>query len=167
VDLLARMLRLPAPPTADWVVGTFLATVRRVGSEQPLYRARGGRFAGHELPFAAYLERVLAEAAASHWTARDACEAWHSGAYLLETVPCVLWILAQHAHDPEEALVRAVNDTRDNDTIAAIVGAAVGALHGADALPSRWRWGLLGRTRADDDGQVFRLIEAAVRHAWP
>ena len=37
----------------------------------------------------------------------------------------------------EEAIVRAVNDTRDNDTIAAIVGAAVGALHGKSALPDR------------------------------
>ena len=65
--------------------------------------------------------------------------------------------------DPEEALVRAVNDTRDNDTVGAIVGAAVGALHGTEALPDRWRRGLLGRTRADDDGRVFELIEKA-RH---
>jgi len=56
-----------------------------------------------------------------------------------------------------------VNDTFDNDTIAAVVGAAVGALHGARALPSRWRAGLLGRTGAADDGIVFRLIEATVR----
>ncbi|HEU4630236.1 MAG TPA: ADP-ribosylglycohydrolase family protein, partial [Gemmatimonadaceae bacterium] len=54
-----------------------------------------------------------------------------------------------------------VNDTYDNDTIAAIVGAAVGALHGVDALPARWRTGLLGRTRAADDGRVFELIELA------
>ena len=75
----------------------------------------------------------------------------------------MLWILARHLHDPEEAIVRAVNDTQDNDTVAAIVGAAVGALHGAAALPARWRMGLLGRTQAADDGRVFRLVEAAVR----
>ena len=56
-----------------------------------------------------------------------------------------------------------MNDTRDNDTVGAIVGAAVGALHGTEALPDRWRRGLLGRTRADDDGRVFELIEKA-RH---
>jgi ADP-ribosylglycohydrolase len=72
----------------------------------------------------------------------------------------------RHGHDPEEAIVRAVNDTRDNDTVAAIVGAAVGALHGADALPRRWREGLLGRTRFDDDGHVFELIEEARRAFW-
>jgi ADP-ribosylglycohydrolase len=77
-------------------------------------------------------------------------------------MPSVLWILAQHAHDPEAAIVRAVNDTHDNDTIAAIVGAAVGALHGARALPAAWRAGLLGRTGAADDGEIFRLTERAV-----
>jgi ADP-ribosylglycohydrolase len=60
----------------------------------------------------------------------------------------------RHGHDPEEAIVGTVNDTHDNDTVAAIVGAAVGALHGADALPHRWRGGLLGRTRFGDDGHV-------------
>ena len=88
----------------------------------------------------------------------DAAEDWHSSAYLLETVPTVLHILARHGHDPEETIVRAVNDTWDNDTIAAIVGAAVGALHGAAALPRRWVEGLLGRTREHDDGRVHDLL---------
>jgi ADP-ribosyl-[dinitrogen reductase] hydrolase len=93
----------------------------------------------------------------------EAAERWYSGAYLLETVPCALYILARHAADPEEAIVRAANDTRDNDTIAAIVGAAVGALHGRYSLPSRWQEPLLGRTVEDDDGHVQALVEEAVR----
>ncbi len=164
VDLLSRLLRLPECPPPEWIVATFLAAVRRVCTDQP-YRARAGHYAGREGPFADYLEFVIGEARTAQWSAHDACEAWHSGAYLLETVPSVLWILARHAHDPEEAIVRAVNDTQDNDTIAAIVGAAVGAMHGAEALPRRWRQGLLGRTQAADDGQVFRLVETAVRQA--
>lgn len=91
-----------------------------------------------------------------------AAERWYSGAYLLETVPCVLHILARHGADPEEAIVSAVNDTVDNDTVAAIVGAAVGALHGERALPARWREGLLGRTREEDDGHVQELVDQAV-----
>jgi ADP-ribosylglycohydrolase len=161
-DLLARLLRLPAPPTADWITGTFIATARQVCTDEP-YRPRGGRFKDWEGSFPDYLERALGEAARRHWSTREACDAWHSGAYLLETVPSVLWILTNHAHDPEEAIVRAVNDTHDNDTVAAIVGAAVGALHGVHALPANWRTGLLGRTGASDDGAVFRLVEAAVR----
>jgi len=166
VDLLARLLRLPAPPTSDWIIATFLATVRQVCADQA-YRPRGGIFAAREGSFPDYLEFVLSEAKRHDWSTRDACEAWCSGAYLLETVPSLLWILARHAHDPEEALVRAVNDTQDNDTIAALVGAAIGALHGKDALPAAWQRGLLGRTTANDDGRVFRLIEEAVRRDWP
>ena len=165
VDLLARLLRLPEAPPPEWITATYLGTVRRVCTDQP-YRPRGGRFADWEGSFPDYLEHVLGLAARLGWSSREGCDAWQSGAYLLETVPSVLWILANHAHDPEEAIVRAVNDTRDNDTVAAIVGAAVGALHGKEGLPARWQHGLLGRTTADDDGRVFRLIEEAVRREW-
>jgi ADP-ribosylglycohydrolase len=165
VDLLARLLRLPAPPTSDWIIGTFAATVRQVCTDQP-YRARSGRFTDRDGSFPDYLEFVLDQASRHDWSTREACDAWSSGAYLLETVPSVLWILARHAHDPEEAIVRAVNDTHDNDTIATLVGAAVGALHGKDALPLAWQHGLLGRTTTDDNGRVFRLIEEAVRRDW-
>jgi len=161
-DLLSRLLRLPAPPTAEWITGTFVGTVRQVCTDEQ-YSPRGGRLADWSGSFPDYLDRALGEAARQRWNTREACDAWHSGAYLLETVPSVLWILANHAHDPEEAIARAVNDTYDNDTIAAIVGAAIGALHGASALPASWRAGLLGRTGASDDGVIFRLIEAAVR----
>ena len=161
-DLLARLLRLPAPPTADWLIGTFAATVRQVCADLP-YRARAGRYTGWEGTFPDYLDRVLTDATRHRWSVREACAEWQSGAYLLETVPSVLWILACHAHDAEEAIARSVNDTSDNDTVAAIVGAAIGALHGARALPRPWRAGLLGRTNSADDGAVFRLVEAAAR----
>ena len=109
-------------------------------------------------------------------SALEACDEWHSGAYLLETVPCALYILMRHGHDPEEAIVRAVNDAWDNDTVAAIVGAAVGALHGKAALPRRWVDGLLGRsprmTTASSTGSWRRRGRASGatsprRQAWP
>jgi ADP-ribosylglycohydrolase len=137
----------------------------QVCTDQP-YRPRGGHFTDWEGPFPDYLEHVLGEARQRGWGTRAACDAWYSGAYLLETVPSVLWILANHADNPEEAIVRAINDTKDNDTVAAIVGAAIGALHGECALPTRWRSGLLGRTQATDDGQVFRLVAAAANREW-
>jgi ADP-ribosylglycohydrolase len=91
----------------------------------------------------------------------EASNYWYSGAYLLETVPTALYVLMRHASDPEEAIVRAATDTKDNDTIGAIVGAAVGALHGRSALPDRWLSGLTGRTRANDDGRAFELLDRA------
>ena len=89
---------------------------------------------------------------------------WVSGAYLLETVPSVLYILARHGADPAEAIRRAVNDTRDNDTVAAIVGAAVGAMHGEEALPAEWHRDLLGRTRESDDGALHQLLDGIAAH---
>ena len=85
---------------------------------------------------------------------------------MLETATSALIILALHGDDPEEAIIRAVNDTLDNDTIGAIVGSAVGALHGAAALPRRWKNSLLGRTRIDDDGAVFTLISESRKMFW-
>ena len=111
------------------------------------------------------VDTEVRQALAEQLTVLDACERWYSGAFLLETVPSALYILARHAQEPETAIIRAVNDTKDNDTIAAIVGAAVGALHGRLSLPSRWIDGLLGRTAEFDDGRVFELIVQA-RERW-
>lgn len=48
------------------------------------------------------------------------------------------WHLA-HTANVEEALVDTVNRGGDADTNGAIVGALLGACHGEDALPARWR----------------------------
>ena len=108
----------------------------------------------------------MREALRKEMTVREACTWWGSGAYLFETVPSILFILANHAGNAEEAIIRAVNDTTDNDTIAAIVGAAVGALHGLKGIPERWIDGLTGRTRSNDDGEVFKLIFRAKKAFW-
>ena len=128
-------------------------------------RSRSEAFCDYVGSIWQFVDTVVREALARDMPTVEACNAWFSGAYLLETVPGVLYVLARHAHQAEEAIVRAVNDTWDNDTAAAIVGAAVGALHGAEALPRRWRDGLLGRTGAEDDGRVFELL-AAARRRW-
>jgi hypothetical protein len=44
---------------------------------------------------------------------------------------------------------------------AAIVGAAVGALHGRRPLPTRWLQNHLGRTGASDDGYIDELLRAS------
>lgn len=161
IEVLWTLLGATSTPSADFWFDRVLETVRNVEAPGTLYRARGGAFADFEGTLSQFLEDCRPVLARGH-TTLAACELWYSGAYLLETMPSVLYVLSRHADDPEEALVRAVNDTWDNDTIASIVGGALGALHGADAFPSRWVEGLLGRTGAEDDGQLFELIERAV-----
>jgi ADP-ribosylglycohydrolase len=108
---------------------------------------------------------VVREAWDAGYSTLEACNRWYSGAYLMETLPSVIYILMRHGPDPELAIIRAVNDTKDNDSIGAIVGAAVGALHGKENLPTRWIDNLSGRTTDRDDGRMFELLKEA-RERW-
>ncbi|MGH6953883.1 MAG: ADP-ribosylglycohydrolase family protein [Alphaproteobacteria bacterium] len=160
VRILWELLSMSRPPPPEWWAEKYVEVARPLEGDTR-YRPRGGAYLDYSGPLWRFVEMTVPDALRAGRTVREACNAWYSGAFLLETVPSVLYILARHGDDPEETLVRAVNDTKDNDSIAAIVGAAVGALHGADALPARWRSGLLGRTGADDDGRVFELLASA------
>ena len=162
--LVWEALAMSRPPEPRWWLDRYVALARPIEGDAAL-QPRGGEIMGTFTgPIWHLVETEVASALDADLDVRTAGQRWYSGAFLLETMPTVLHILARHADDPEEAIVRAVNDTRDNDTIAAIVGAVVGALHGRAALPRRWVDGLLGRTREDDDGQVFEMIDRALAH---
>ena len=163
VALLWDALAMTRPPEPRWWLNGFLQIAEPLEPAGSTYRTRGGRYAGHDGRFVDFVSDRVSDAWKRGLDTLTACNEWYSGAYLLETMPSVLYILMRHGHDPEEAMVRAVNDTRDNDTVAAIVGAAVGALHGTQALPERWRHGLLGRIRENDDGRAGALIQLAKR----
>lgn len=165
VGILHELVHMDTSPAPEWWVNQYVTFAAHLEGNKP-YVPRGGEYAGKfSGTLSEFVELTVPDALAQNLSALDACNKWFSGAYLLETVPSVLMILAKHAQDPEEAIIRAVNDTKDNDTIAAIVGAAVGALHGEKALPGRWIDGLLGRTAQDDDGRVFELLDALVADA--
>jgi ADP-ribosyl-[dinitrogen reductase] hydrolase len=161
VGILWQLLGMQCVPPMEWWVSTYVAYAKPLEGETR-YRPRGGLYHGsYEGPVWRFVAEQLPLAIAVGKSALVAGDDWYSGAYLLETVPTALYILMRHAGHPEEAIIRAVNDTCDNDTIAAIVGAAVGALHGEASLPARWRANLLGRTAEADDGQVFELLDQA------
>lgn len=164
VRLLWEVMVKEVPPEPEWWLRRYVETTRDLEIDKA-YRPRGGKHLDYCGPLWRYTELVVGDAWRKELTVKNACNVWYSGAYLMETVPSVLYILMRYGSDPKEAIVRAVNDTKDNDTIAAIVGAAVGAVHGRSALPKRWLKGLLGRTEADDDGKAFTLLEAA-RSMW-
>lgn len=158
--------RAPEPPPAAWWLETFLRYARPLETGvryEP--RVPTDDFRGSLCDF---VSDRLTTALAEGWTVRRVSDTWYSGAYLLETVPTVLATLALHGASPEEAIIRAVNDTYDNDTVAAIVGAAVGALHGASALPQRWldRARLPGRTQENDDGRLYEILDQAITRFW-
>ena len=72
---------------------------------------------------------------------------------------------ARFASQAKTSGLRRRDRPRDNDTVAAIVGAAVGALHGASALPTAWMDDLSGRTGAD--GRTPEEGGAGPHGSWP
>jgi ADP-ribosylglycohydrolase len=158
--MLWQLLPLQTPPEPVWWAQSFMETARQLERDER-YTPRGGRFTAYRGPLWRYVQERVPAALAQDLPVLEACQSWLSGAFLFETVPCVLYILARHAHSFEEAVVRAVNDTKDNDTIAAIVGALAGALHGKAGIPKRWLANLTGRTGKDDDGRMFLLLDQA------
>jgi ADP-ribosyl-[dinitrogen reductase] hydrolase len=156
----------PRVPPGFWL-DRFVTIARAIEGPEPRYEPRAPHRAGRRTTLADFVATEVPGALREERSIVDACEDWYSGAFLLETVPSVLFILERCSGDPEEAIVRAVNDTRDNDTAAAIVGAAVGALHSLEALPERWRKGLSGRLGSGDDGRIFELLKVAERKWSP
>lgn len=159
VALLWEAIAMGKAPEGDWWLSRFCELVAPIEPEAP-YATRGapiefnGRLTG-------LVEQHVVPAYAARESVATACGRWYSGAYCLETVPSVLFILARFGHDPERAILEAVNNTKDNDTIAAIVGSAVGALHGVSGLRQSWIDNISGRTTWDDDHQVFAVLERA------
>ncbi len=165
VSMLWELLQSQAPPSAEWYLNHFV----RVLSETEIkksYSVRGGMYKDFRGTLSEYLTRVIQPAYQENLNVIDACNTWYSGAYLFETIPSMLYILMKWGHDPEQAIIRVVNDTRDNDTIASLVGTAVGALYGIDALPVRWINNLSGQCGRNDVGRVFALINRAEKQWW-
>lgn len=73
------------------------------------------------------------------WNVEDVLDHFYNGSAVFESLPTAFWLFCRFgAAEPEETLVAAASGGRDADTIAAIVGNWVGALHGARAFPGRW-----------------------------
>jgi ADP-ribosyl-[dinitrogen reductase] hydrolase len=160
VHILWELLHREQPPEPSWWVREYVTAARELETERS-YQPRGGNHRGYQGPISRFVIEKVPKAYDRGLSVMDACNSWYSGAFLLETVPSVLYILMKHGHDFEQAVLRAVNDTQDNDTIAAIVGAAVGALHGRKSIPPGWIENLSGRTTDRDDGRVFELLDQA------
>lgn len=81
--------------------------------------------------------------------------------YVVDSLECALYALWEGSADFDEAVIIAANMGGDADTIAAICGGLVGALHGFTAIPHEWVDALSEADRARLDAAV----EAAV-NCW-
>ncbi|EKD10332.1 ADP-ribosylglycohydrolase family protein [Limnospira platensis] len=164
VYMIRQLLYMEAPPDSTWWLKTYVDISKDLEIDNS-YRPRSGDFANYSGYLWQFVNEKVSEAYRLQLSVVEACNRWHSGAYLLETVPTVIYILMRHGSNLEEAIIRAVNDTQDNDTVGAIVGAVMGALHGKEKIPNRWLSQLAGRVNGDDDGKVLEIIKSA-RQIW-
>ena len=162
VRLLARLSAGTGVPGLRGPLDQFLETHARL--EWPIhYRPRGGGMAGRfEGTLTDFLRRTVLDGLARDLSVLEFGDLTYSGAFLLETLPVTLFIIARHRDDPDRAILSAVNHTRDNDTIASLVASAMGALHGMNAFRPDWVEHLVGRTGLDDDARVQALIALAL-----
>jgi len=70
---------------------------------------------------------------------QEAMQRTWNGAFVLESLPAAFWFFLAYRDDPEEAIVRAASAGFDCDTVASMTGNLIGAYHGLEALPERWR----------------------------
>jgi len=164
INMIWHLLQMSRAPEPHWWLEAYVETARELESDWT-YSPRGGAFQDYKGPIWQFVLEKVGDAYRKGLSAIEACNQWYSGAFLLETVPSVIFIAMCFGDNMEEAIIRAVNDTKDNDTIAAIVGALVGALHGKEKIPERWVSNLSGRTTDRDDGKVFEILEES-RKLW-
>lgn len=159
VNLIWNVMDMEKAPEPMYWLDKFIETLKEFEIRED-YNPRCIPNIGYRGTLWGYLDKVVRNAYNENLSVLDACNRWFSGAYLFETVPCVIYILMKHGDNFEDAIIRAVNDTSDNDTTAAIVGSVLGALHGKSAIPQRWLDNLTGRTADSDDGKIFEILSA-------
>lgn len=150
VHLLWRVLAMPtgATPPASWWLDEYLrfaGDFDRRAIDFPIPQDPVPKwFRGFEGTLCEFLDTRVRAAYRDRISVRDACslDGFGSRADVVQTVPAVILVLMHHADSLPSAIVSAVNDTKDNDTVAAIVGAFVGALHGRSAIRARWLDGI-------------------------
>ena len=65
-------------------------------------------------------------------------KSWYEGWAAHEAIAISAYLFKIHLSDPRAAILSATNSPGDSDSIAALVGALIGAYHGIDVFPEHW-----------------------------
>jgi ADP-ribosylglycohydrolase len=172
--MLWELLRRPIgrAPEPEWWLNEFVRVASQLEPSPPRYGP--GRPPAPDLlrdfegSLWEFVEGPVRRAWRRGMSVRDACSlaGFGSGADCLQSVPAILYILLHHADSFESAVIAAVNDTKDNDTIASVIGAMLGALHGRRAIRQKWLDGITSHSLGDPRGARDRAaIERLARQA--
>ncbi|WP_156786058.1 ADP-ribosylglycohydrolase family protein [Archaeoglobus veneficus] len=157
VNILWKLLQMEDAPPPNWWIDEYVKVASQIeGGTRYKTRRKGLMYSGSGYEF---INTYVRKAVENEVDILKFSNKIGSGAYLLETLPFVIYVLCNYSYDPEESIVKAVTYSKDSDTIGAIVGSAVGALHGAEEFPHRWVNNLTGRLSYRDDGRIFKLLD--------
>lgn len=123
--LLWELAGQASPPGPGFYLEQFLTACDGLEPDKP-YTCRSGRMDGWTGKLSDFVRQAVEQARAEKQPAEQALESWGHGAYLMEVVPGLLYLLECHGHEPARALELAP----PGGWMGALVGAALGALHG-------------------------------------
>ena len=127
--LLWEMLGMGRAPDPLWYQQHFLERSLDLeeGREFPCH---GPAFRNWRGTLCQFVSSAISDARARNLSVAQAMLGWGTGPYVFEIVPNWLYILECHGRDPKAALERAVTNTIEPQSLGALVGAALGAVHG-------------------------------------
>jgi ADP-ribosylglycohydrolase len=110
----------------------------------------------HASPLGKGLSALLAKAPGSAVSVSQVIGAMYSPAcYIEDSFPSVLYLAARYSQNFEAALVANTNAGGDNCHRGAVLGALMGAWLGHEAIPLRWREGLVAGPVAGQEIEQF------------
>jgi ADP-ribosylglycohydrolase len=110
----------------------------------------------HASPLGKGLTALLAKAPGSAVSVSQVIGAMYSPAcYIEDSFPSVLYLAARYNQDFEAALIANANAGGDNCHRGAVLGALMGAWLGFEAIPLRWRQGLVAGPAAEQEINQF------------
>jgi len=133
-NLLWRSIGTNCPLGPEWWLEEYVKVAREIEGDNSSYKPRFGDI-NYIGPAWYLIDKVITRAINEGWSLYTLSNIVGSGAYLLETVPMVLYTLILYADNPFKALIKSVTVSKDRDTIGAIVGYFLGALHGVKGFP--------------------------------
>ena len=146
IDLLWQVLQMPTgvAPEPLWWIDRYVQITRDLDVNPLPYPLNTDPvpkwFSDFRGTLGEFIDGPVRDAFSKGIPLRDACslDGFGSRADCVQTVPACLYVLMCHADSIASAIIAAVNDTKDNDTVAAIVGAILGALHGKQSIRRKW-----------------------------
>lgn len=159
IDMVWKFLGSEKLPKKDKLLDDFTSIMNKIiGDRKYEHRSHNINISYSKNP-GEFINQAITEGFEKGMSIVDFHRKFGSGAYVLETDTIALYIILNFGDKPINAIIQAVNYTRDNDTNAAIIGTAVGALHGRTGLKSSWIQNLSGITRKEDYGTIFKFIK--------